>query len=69
MYMAQHPSADKIEGVVFKDAWPHRLHTTFGDQTIWVIGRDHLIANKRAAGWPQNLLDLEFRPSNFQAGL
>lgn len=48
----------KIEGVVFADAWPNRLQTTFGDQAIWVIGRDDLIENKRAAGRPQDLLDL-----------
>ena len=47
-----------IDGITFADAWPNRLPTTFGDQAIWVIGRDDLIANKRAAGRPQDLLDL-----------
>ena len=41
-----------------EDAWPNRLQTTFGDQTIWVISRDDLIQNTRAAGRPQDLLDL-----------
>lgn len=47
-----------IDGVAFSDAWPNRLETTFGDQVIWVIGRADLIANKRAAGRPQDLVDL-----------
>ena len=47
-----------IDGVAFPEAWPDRAETTYGDQTVPVIGRRHLIQNKRAAGRPQDLLDL-----------
>ena len=48
----------QIEGVRFEDAWPRRLQTTFGAVSCGVIGRDDLIANKRAAGRPQDLADI-----------
>lgn len=41
------------------EAWPNRAETTYGDQTVPVIGRRQLIQNKRASGRPQDLLDLE----------
>lgn len=47
-----------IDGVSFESAWPNRTETSFGDQSIWVIGRSDLVLNKRAAGRPQDLLDL-----------
>lgn len=47
-----------IEGVSFEAAWPNRSPTTFGDQSIWIIGRAELIQNKTAAARPQDLLDL-----------
>jgi hypothetical protein len=49
----------EIEGVNFSDAWPARVITRYGDQSIAVIGRAHFIANKRATGRPQDLLDAE----------
>jgi len=48
----------RIDGVSFDAAWPNRVETRFGDQPIHVIGRADLLANKRAAGRPQDLLDL-----------
>ena len=48
-----------IDGVDFADAWPARVTARYGDQAIAVIGRAHLIANKRASGRPQDLLDAE----------
>ena len=49
----------QIDGVVFAAAWPTRLASTFGDQAIWIIGREELIQNKSAAARPQDLLDLD----------
>ncbi len=46
-----------IDGVNFADAWSARITATYGEQHISVIGRAHLIANKRATGRPQDLLD------------
>ena len=51
--------ATEIDGVAFEEAWPGRFATNYSDQPITVIGRAHLIRNKRAAGRPQDLLDLE----------
>lgn len=47
-----------IDGVGFDEAWPDRVLTTYGDQALPVIGRRHLVQNKRASGRPQDLLDL-----------
>jgi hypothetical protein len=48
-----------IDGVAFADAWAAREQTEFMGETIPVIGRDHLIANKRAVGRLQDLADVE----------
>jgi hypothetical protein len=48
-----------VDGVSFDEAWPERLTTTYGDQRVPVIGRAHLIANKRATGRPQDALDAD----------
>jgi hypothetical protein len=37
---------------------PRRVESVYGEQRIWVIGRTDLATNKRAAGRPQDLLDL-----------
>ncbi len=48
----------QIEGVRFEDAWPQRVETSFGAVRCTVIGREDLLANKRAAGRPQDLADV-----------
>ncbi len=48
-----------IDGVLFPEAWLERTGTRYGDQAVPVIGRLHLVQNKRASGRPQDLLDLE----------
>jgi hypothetical protein len=48
-----------IDGVGFPEAWPDRSETKYGDQAVPVIGRRHLVQNKRAAGRPQDMLDVE----------
>lgn len=48
-----------IDGVDFDEAWPARLPTDYGDQAVPVIGRTHLIRNKRATGRPQDQLDAD----------
>lgn len=47
-----------IDGVSFEEAWPNRVTSQYGDQPIFLIGRRDLLANKRAAGRPQDLLDV-----------
>ena len=48
----------EIEGVRFEDAWPRRVEASFGAVKCAVIGRSDLLANKRAAGRPQDLADV-----------
>lgn len=48
-----------IDGVSFPEAWPSRLLTEYGGERLSVIGREQLIANKRASGRPQDLVDAE----------
>ena len=48
-----------IDGVDFAEAWPARVPTGYGDQTVQVIGRAHLLRNKRATGRPQDQLDAD----------
>ncbi|MEJ7727839.1 MAG: DUF6036 family nucleotidyltransferase [Polyangiaceae bacterium] len=49
----------QISGVVFADAWPRRIEAIFAPGVrCAVIGIDDLIANKRAAGRPQDLADV-----------
>lgn len=50
--------ATVIDGVAFAEAWPHRVESVYGEHRIWVIGKTELATNKRAAGRPQDLLDL-----------
>ncbi len=50
----------QISGVRFEDAWPRRVEARFGPQvTAAVIAVDDLLANKRAAGRPQDLADVD----------
>ena len=48
-----------IEGVDFEEAWSERVAIEIEGLTVPVIGRKHLIANKRALGRQQDLADIE----------
>jgi hypothetical protein len=50
----------EISGVTFADAWPRRQAVDLDGVRCFVIARDDLIANKRAAGRPQDLADVDF---------
>jgi hypothetical protein len=47
-----------ISGVSFDDAWPRRAQAAYDGVPIGIIGRDDLIANKRATGRPKDLSDV-----------
>ena len=47
-----------IAGVEFRDAYRSRIECMYGDIPIPIISIEHLIAAKKAAGRPQDLLDL-----------
>ena len=48
-----------VSGAEFGPAWEERIEIDIGDLTIPVIGRRTLIENKRAAGRPKDLVDIE----------
>lgn len=48
-----------IEAVTFGDAWPRRLQRTYDGIPIATLAVVDLIANKRAVGRPQDLIDVE----------
>jgi hypothetical protein len=46
-----------VDGVAFAESWRERLDVDIDGLRIPVIGRRQLIANKRAVGRPQDLVD------------
>jgi len=48
-----------IDGVTFEQAWASRCEADFVAKPLFVIGRDALIKNKRAAARPKDLADVE----------
>jgi hypothetical protein len=58
-----------IDGVTFDEVWAGRVEAAFVASPLYVIGREALIANKRAAGRDKDLLDVallerDARPSS-----
>lgn len=53
-----------IDGVTFEEAWPRRIQVRIGPNEVPVLGRQDLVANKRAAGRPKDLADLSWLESN-----
>ena len=49
----------EISAVDFAAAWPRRQTWSVDGITLGVIGREDLLANKRAAGRPQDLADVD----------
>jgi hypothetical protein len=47
-----------IDGVSFEEAWEGRLEVDFYGVTLFIIGRDALLKNKRASGRRKDLLDV-----------
>jgi len=47
-----------IDGVSFEEAWASRESVIFHGLELFIIGRDALIKNKRAAGRKKDLVDV-----------
>ena len=47
-----------IPGVRFRSAWRNAVRTTYAGEPIRIIGFKELLRSKRAAGRPQDLLDI-----------
>lgn len=52
-----------IDGVSFEQAWKTRVPSTYAGVAVNYLGRTELIANKKAAGRPQDLADVAFLES------
>ncbi len=48
-----------LTGARFADAYPRRITAMLGELGVPIIDRESLIANKRALGRPQDLVDAE----------
>jgi uncharacterized nucleotidyltransferase DUF6036 len=53
-----------IDGVTFSDGWEQRISARFADQAVPVLSREHLLANKRASGRAQDLVDVKWLEKN-----
>ncbi len=53
-----------IDGVEFDEAWPHRKEVEIEGLNIAIIGRSHLLKNKKALGRPQDLADIAWLEAN-----
>jgi len=47
-----------IDGLHFESAWSNRVLAEYGEVPVFVLSKSDLIANKRAAGRPQDLADI-----------
>lgn len=47
-----------IDGVSFEDAWSGRVEVEMNGMTLKFLGKQELIANKRASGRPKDKIDL-----------
>jgi hypothetical protein len=46
-------------GVTWDEAWPRRVPGPCGRQVVAFLGRDAFLQNKRAAGRPKDLADID----------
>lgn len=48
-----------IDGVHFTKAWERKIIGQYGSQTLYIIGKDDFIKNKKSSGRKKDLDDLE----------
>jgi hypothetical protein len=48
-----------IDGVTFAEGWEGRIAGHFGAQPVFYLGRREFLRNKKAAGRPQDLADID----------
>jgi hypothetical protein len=56
-----------ISGVEWNEAWDDRVQAPFGTHTVALLGRRTFIQNKRAAGRPKDLADIDALASGTDA--
>jgi hypothetical protein len=50
---------NSISALTFEEIWGSRTQGHYDDVPVFFISREHLLVNKRAAGRPKDLLDVE----------
>ena len=50
---------NRISGLSFADVWKHRIAGKYGDIPVNYISYDNLLINKKAAGRPKDLADVD----------
>ena len=53
----------EIDGVEFAEAWEARLEVQIEGMELSILGREHLVKNKRAAVRPKDLVDADWLES------
>jgi hypothetical protein len=48
-----------ISGVDWDEAWSDRIEGPLGRHTVYFLGRDAFLRNKRAAGRPKDIADID----------
>ena len=48
-----------ISGVLWDEAWATRVTVRFGNREVAILGREAFVRNKRAAGRPKDLADID----------
>ncbi|HMV48233.1 MAG TPA: nucleotidyltransferase [Blastocatellia bacterium] len=48
-----------IDGVKFEEAWQRKVESSIDDVTAYFISKEDLITTKKAAGRPQDILDVQ----------
>lgn len=48
-----------ISGIGWDEAWATRTHARLGTREVHILGREALLRNKRAAGRPKDLADID----------
>lgn len=56
-----------IDGVTFREVWATKVEAEFAAKPLYVIGREALIANKRASARDKDLLDVALLERSPQA--
>ncbi len=57
-----------IDAVEFEEAWPAREEVEVAGLKVPVIGRHHLLKNKRATGRPKDLADAAWLAGDEESG-
>jgi hypothetical protein len=50
---------NKIEGIDYNDAKKNCITAKYGNEMIYIIGKEDLIANKKASGRDQDMVDVK----------